>query len=321
MKLVIVRNAFDDVETERSVAAGHGVDVVDQRDAEDLAAAVGDAEGVLVQFVPFGEDVIARCPSLQVIGRYGVGVDNVDVDAASGRGIAVINVPDYCVEEVATHAVALLLTAWRKLPVATDLVRTGRWADWQELQPVAPLSESTLGLVGLGRIGTEVVDQAGGLFGRVLAHDPMATAAPAGIELVDLDELLASSDAVSLHCPLTPETEGIMDARTLALMPRGSVLVNVSRGALVDVEALGDALDAGRPGFAALDVLPTEPPEDDMPLLEHPRAVVTNHVAWYSTRSVGKLRSLLAERCAAYLAGEHVDTVVNRDALGQGASS
>lgn len=321
MKLVIVRNGFSDIETERSVAAEYGVDVVDERDADDLAAAVGDAEGVLVQFTPFGEEVIARCPSLRVIGRYGVGVDNVDVDAASRRGIAVVNVPDYCVEEVATHAVALLLMAWRKLPLAAELVRTGRWKDWEELQPIRPLSESTLGLVGLGRIGTEVVRQVGSLFDRVLAHDPMVTSSPDHVQLVDLDELLTSSHAVSLHCPLTPETRELLNTQTLELMRPDSVLVNVSRGPLVDVAALLDALDAGRPGFAALDVLPTEPPERDLPLVEHPCAVVTNHVAWYSTQSVGRLRSGLAERCAAYLSGQHVTSVVNRDALDQGARS
>lgn len=321
MKLVIVRNGFSDIETERSVAAEYGVDVVDERDADDLAAAVGDAEGVLVQFTPFGEEVIARCPSLRVIGRYGVGVDNVDVDAASRRGIAVVNVPDYCVEEVATHAVALLLMAWRKLPLAAELVRTGRWQDWEELQPIRPLSESTLGLVGLGRIGTEVVRQVGSLFDRVLAHDPMVTSSPDHVQLVDLDELLTSSHAVSLHCPLTPETRELLNTQTLELMRPDSVLINVSRGPLVDVAALLDALDAGRPGFAALDVLPTEPPERDLPLVEHPCAVVTNHVAWYSTQSVGRLRSGLAERCAAYLSGQHVTSVVNRDALDQGARS
>lgn len=321
MKLVIVRNGFSDIETERSVAAEYGVDVVDERDADDLAEAVGDAEGVLVQFTPFGEDVIARCPSLRVIGRYGVGVDNVDVDAASRRGIAVVNVPDYCVEEVATHAVALLLMAWRKLPLAAELVRTGRWQDWEELQPIRPLSESTLGLVGLGRIGTEVVHQVGSLFDRVLAHDPMVTSSPDHVQLVDLDELLASSHAVSLHCPLTPETRELLNTQTLELMRPDSVLVNVSRGPLVDVAALLDALDAGRPGFAALDVLPTEPPVRDLPLVEHPRAVVTNHVAWYSTQSVGRLRSVLAERCAAYLSGQYVTSVVNRDARDRGARS
>lgn len=315
MKLVVVQNGFEDTEVEHAAAAAHGVEVIDERGSDDLAGAVGDAEGVLVQFTPFGEEIIDRCPSLRVIGRYGVGVDNVDVPAASRRGIAVVNVPDYCVEEVASHAVALLLAAWRKLPVAADLVRTGRWQDWKELQPIPPLSESTLGLVGVGRIGAEVTRQAGGLFGRVLAHDPMAASTLDGVELVAFEELLASSDAVSLHCPLTAETSNLMSAQALRLMRPGSVLVNVSRGGLVDVEALADALDAGRPGYAALDVLPTEPPEAGNPLVEHPRALVTNHVAWYSTQSVGRLRSMLADRCAAYLNGANVPSVVNQRAL------
>ena len=321
MKLVIVRNGFEDTEVERAVAAEHGVEVLDERHADDLAAAVGAAEGVLVQFAPFGEDVIARCPSLRVIGRYGVGVDNVDVEAASRRGIAVVNVPDYCVEEVATHAVALLLAAWRKLPLATDLVRSGRWPDWKQLQPIPPLSEATLGLIGVGRIGAEVVRQAGHLFSRVVVFDPLAASTPDGVESVGFEELLANSDAVSLHCPLTEETTHLMNARTLELMRPGSVLVNVSRGGLVDADALAAALESRRPGFAAVDVLETEPPEAGNPLVSHPRAILTNHVAWYSTQSAGRLRSMLADRCAAYLNGGSVPSVVNQRALEHNARS
>lgn len=318
VSLVIVDANYPDASLERSAAAPYGVSVERRlvHSARDIPAAVADAAGLLVQYLKIDETIMAACPSLRVIGRYGVGVDNIDVPAASRRGITVINVPDYAVEEVASHAVALMLAAWRMLPAADRLVRAGRWADWEELAPIAPLSGATLGLVGVGRIGTEVARQARAIFGAVLAHDPYRAALLVDVESVGLEELLERSDVVSLHVPLTDATEHLMNAARLGKMKGGSVLVNVSRGPLVDTVALVAALDRGRPRMAALDVLPVEPPADDDPLLRHPRTLLTNHVAWYSSASTTRLRSSLAERCAMALRGEPVMSVVNPSALG-----
>lgn len=302
--LVIVDAAFPDAQIEREAAARYGI-AVERRLVSDRAAipsAVGCAGGLLVQYLSVDAATIAACPSLRVIGRYGVGLDNVDTRAAEAAGIAVVNVPDYAVEEVATHALALMLASWRRLRTADLMVRDGHWDDWGTLAPIEPLSEATLGLVGAGRIGSELARLARPLVARVLAHDPWVEELPAEVEPVDLDVLLERSDVVSLHVPLNQDTLGLMSAPRLARMRPGSLLVNVSRGPLVDTGALLAGLDAGRPGLAALDVLPQEPPAPDDPLLSHRAVLLTNHVAWYSTQSIARLRRTLAERCAELLA-------------------
>ncbi len=311
-RLVVLDASFGDVEVEIAAAAPYGVSVEDAGGVSGAAivAAAHDADGVLVQYGLIDAETIAHCPGWRVIGRYGVGVDNVDLEAASSHGIAVINVPDYCVEEVATHTAALVLAAWRKLARSRALIDDGRWGDWPALRPVAPLSACTLGLVGVGRIGAEVIRLLSPFFGRVIASDP-AQAPPPGVDAVGLDELFAEADVVSLHCPLTPETRNLVDATRLVTMKPQAVLVNVSRGGLVDTAALDAALRGGRIAAAALDVLPTEPPAADDPLLGAPNLLLTNHTAWYSEQALVTLRQLLAQRCSAYLNGEHVPSVVN----------
>jgi D-3-phosphoglycerate dehydrogenase len=302
--LVVIDSEFPDVTIEQQAAEPLGVRVERRTAAEPaaIAASVGDAAGLLVQYMRIDAATIEACPSLRVIGRYGVGVDNIDTEAAARRGVAVINVPDYGIEEVATHALALLLAAWRRLAAADRLVRAGRWGERPALGAIDALSESTLGLIGVGRIGGRLAQIVAPLFGRVAVHDPFATSLPSEVEAMELDELLAESHAVSLHVPLTPATNPLMDAERLAQMRPGSILVNVSRGAIVDTTALTDALDAGRPALAALDVLPVEPPGADDPLLHDSRILITPHMAWYSTRSIVRLRQLVAERSAAVLA-------------------
>jgi D-3-phosphoglycerate dehydrogenase len=311
-RLVVLDASFGDVSVESEAAAPYGVSVEDAGGATGQAVvqAAADADGVLVQYGLLDAQIIEQCPSWRVIGRYGVGVDNVDLDAATAQGIAVVNVPDYCVEEVATHAAALVLAGWRKLALSRELIDAGRWGDWKALRPVAPLSSSTLGLVGIGRIGGEVVRLLGPFFGRVVSFDPVQEP-PGGVESLTLDEVFEQADVVSLHCPLTPQTRDLVNAARLQSMRRESLLVNVSRGGLIDTAALNDALRSGTIAGAALDVLPQEPPADDDPLLRAPNLLLTNHCAWYSEAALVRLRRLLAERCCAALAGEPVPTVVN----------
>jgi D-3-phosphoglycerate dehydrogenase len=311
-RLVVLDSPFGDIDVEIEAAAAYGVTVEDAGgvSGQAIVAAAGTADGVLVQFEKIEADVIAQCPGWRVIGRYGVGVDNVDLEAATRRGIAVINVPDYCVEEVATHTAALVLAGTRKLAQSRASIDAGRWADWQVVRPVKPLSTCTLGLVGIGRIGAEVARLLSPFFGRVIAHDPVAEP-PAGIEPAGLDEVFAEGDVVSLHCPLTPETEQLVDAERLASMKPHAMLVNVSRGGLVDTAALAAGLAAGRPALAALDVLPEEPPSPDDPVLAASNLLLTNHTAWYSETALVTLRRLAAERCGAFLAGKPVPTIVN----------
>ena len=316
-ELVIADGSYADDAVERAAAEAHGVAV--RRSGVSgpagLPAAVGAADGVLVPLLEVDGPLLDACPSLRVLGRYGVGYDDIDVAAATARGVAVVTVPDYASEEVASHAVALILAVARRLPEGDRLARSGRWEDWPALRPVPALSESTLGLVGVGRIGAEVVRQAGPLFGAVVAVDPGAAAWPDGVEPAALDAVLARSDVVSLHLPLTPATRHLIDADALAAMRPGAALVNVSRGGLVDQAALAAGLAAGRPRFAALDVLDPEPPPADEPLLRSDRVLLTNHIAWYSEGAMHRLRHELADRCARVLHGERVPGLVNPEVL------
>ncbi len=315
-RLVVLDASFGDVDIESRSAAPYGVDIEDAGgvSGDAVIGAAAHADGVLVQYGQITKEIIDECPNWRVIGRYGVGVDNVDLDAASERGIAVVNVPDYCVEEVATHTVALLLAGWRRVALSRELIDSGRWGDWKALRPVQPLSSSTLGLVGIGRIGSEVIRLAGPFFGRVISFDPVQSP-PDGVEAVTLDEVFEQADVVSLHCPLTEQTHNLVNAERLEAMKPGSLLVNVSRGGLIDTAALNDALRAGTIAGAALDVLPQEPPDAEDPLLGAPNVLLTNHSAWYSEASLVNLRRLLAERCCAALAGQPVPTIVNARAL------
>ncbi len=320
-RIVVLDSPFGDVDVEIAAAAPYGVTLQDAGGVAGpaIVAAASTADGILVQFGNVGADVIEQCPGWRVIGRYGVGVDNVDLDAATRAGIAVINVPDYCVEEVATHTAALVLAGSRKLAPSRALIDAGRWSDWQAIRPIHPLSTRTLGLVGAGRIGTEVARLLGPFFGRVIAYDPIQEPPP-DVEPAGLDEVFSTADVVSLHCPLTAETEQLVDAARLASMKPEAMLVNVSRGALVDTAALAAALCAGRLGCAALDVLSQEPPADDDVLLEAPNLLLTNHSAWYSEAAVVTLRRLVAQRCSAYLNGADVPTVVNARQLAESST-
>jgi D-3-phosphoglycerate dehydrogenase len=311
-RLVVLDASFGEIGIESEAAAAYGVSVEDAGGVSGAAVveAAGTADGVLVQYGQITAEIIEQCPSWRVIGRYGVGVDNVDLDAATEHGIAVINVPDYCVEEVATHAAALLLAGWRKLAQSRELIDGGRWGDWKVLQPIQPLSSSTLGLVGIGRIGGEVIRLLSPFFGRIISFDPVQNP-PAGVQAATLDEVFTEADVISLHCPLTPETRDLVNAERLESMKPGALLVNVSRGPLVDTAALNAALRSGTIAGAALDVLPQEPPDADDPLLSAPNLLLTNHSAWYSEVSLVRLRRLLAQRCCDALAGEPVPTVVN----------
>lgn len=314
--LLVVEQPFGASTIELAAADNHGVRVqgVPAADPEAFAEAARHADGVIVQFLRLDAQMLAA-NNWKVVGRYGIGVDNVDVEAATELGIAVINVPDYCIEEVAQHAVALIYAGWRGLRTANRLVLDGKWSKWAEIGNVGRMSDSTLGLVGLGRIGTQVARLLQPAFGRILVHDPFSVDDLPGTQRADLDGLLAESHVVSLHCPLTSDTRGLMNAERLAAMRIEAILVNVSRGELIDVAALPAALDAGRPGQALLDVLPAEPPPNDMAVLHDPRVVITPHVAWLSTDSITELRSKVADRCAAYLTGGDGVSVVNRAAL------
>lgn len=287
MSRVLVLDPHASLEEVRAVLSGtnsvveagtHVAGTVDAGHTDDL-------EALLIAFdTAVGAEDIARLSALKIIATTSIGYEQVDIEAAAGRGIWVCNVPDYCVEEVADTTIGLLLALTRGIVALDRSVRLGQWS-CKVAGPLAPLSEVRLGLIGFGRIGRAVAARANALRIEVWAYDPLV-AAEAIIEAkarpASLNELLASCSAFSLHVPLTSQTEGLIGAAEIARMPRGAVVINTARGRLVDVDALLRGLEDEHLGGAALDVLPVEPPTDAAPAPVAPNLIVTPHAAWYS---------------------------------------
>jgi D-3-phosphoglycerate dehydrogenase len=287
--LITDQNFGDDARIERDIASAAGAELIvlacrTEAEVAD-ALALHRPDVLLVQFVPVGARALQGANGLAGVVRYGVGLDNVDTRAAAAGGIAVASVPDYCVDEVADHTLALLLAVERKVVELAQETRGGGW-DFRVARPVRRLRGLTLGLVGFGRIGQAVAGRGAALGLEPLGFDPLVAEA----EAASLEELLRRADVLSLHVPLTDETRGLIGARELALLPEGAVVLNTSRGGLVDEAALADALAAGRLRGAGLDVLADEPPAADHPLRTAPNVVLTPHTAWYSEAAIEELR-------------------------------
>jgi len=298
MRVLITDAEYSSLEIEADILAeaGHQLVVGSCKTADDVIQAAGGVDAMLVQYAPITAAVFEALPQVKLVCRYGVGVDVVDTEAAREHGVWVCNVPDYGTTEVSLHAVAMLLALLRNLTGHDRDVRAGHW-DYHLGGELRRPSTLTLGVVGLGRIGRLTAERASPWFGAVVGYDPYLpdSAWPAGFERVDLPEVFARSSAVTLHLPLADETRGLVGVDLVQRMPAGSYLVNTSRGGLVDLDALLAALESGRLAGVALDVLPQEPPPSDHPLLTHPRALITPHVAWYSTEAELELRRKAAQ--------------------------
>jgi D-3-phosphoglycerate dehydrogenase / 2-oxoglutarate reductase len=292
----------DNVAEEDAVFQSAGVRFgqVVARTEEDFLHHGRDAHALLVQYGAVTRRVIEGLPNLRLLVRYGVGVDGIDLAAATDRGIPVVNVPDYGTDEVANHAVALLLALARKLPRLDRQTRAGRW-DVFEVQPIHRLAGQTVGIVGCGRIGSRVARKLGGFDLRLLAHDPYVADFPPGVTPAGLDRLLAESDYMTLHCPLTAGTRHLVDGAALARMKPTAVLINTARGGLVDTAALADALARGRLAGAGLDVTEQEPLPPGSPLLRLEQVIVTPHAAWYSEEGRSDLKRRVAEEAVRVL--------------------
>jgi phosphoglycerate dehydrogenase-like enzyme len=298
---------------------GVTVDVVpDGTDAAEIAAAAADAPAAIVGVRPMRAPEIATLRTTGLLIRAGIGYDIIDVAAASERGIWVANVPDYCIDEVADHAVLLLMSAWRRLFELEKVWHAGKWVNPSITPPVHRTRGRRLGVVGFGRIGRAVAARALGFGWEVVAYDPLLPAEAvraAGASPVGLDELFTTSDAVSLHSPLTAETRHLVSAERLASVKEGFVLVNTSRGGLIDIDALDAALDSGRVAAVGLDVLEDEPaPDLSRPIFQRPNVVLTPHLAWYSIEARVDLARLAAENAYRYIQGERPWNIVNPDA-------
>jgi len=271
---------------------------------------------VIVHELPMPRDTIERLAGTLLIVRAGAGYNTVDVAAAAEHGVWVANVPDYCTDEVADHTLMLLLAISRRLRAMESLARSDPWTYRETLPEVHRIRGHRLGIVGLGAIGREVARRALAFDWEVVAADPRAEdpnfEAPVGVQIVGLDELFTSSDAITLHCPLTRETLRLVNVERLNSMRRGAIIINTSRGALVDLSAVKGALGEGRLGGLGLDVADGEPsPELDSSLTSHPGVVVTPHLAWYSIESRRDLAIHAAEEALRVIRGEPPRHAVN----------
>lgn len=307
------------LEIERRVAgaAGLGLELRQCRTAEEVASACRDADGLIVQYAPITRAVLAALPRCRVVVRYGVGTDTVDVDAATDHGVAVCNVPDYGVEEVSDHALALLLALGRRIVTLDRAVHAGDWS-LASSPDVRRLRGRVLGLVGLGRIGRALARKAAALGLVVLAVDPVADPPAPEVTTVGFDELLARSDFVSLHAPLVPATRHLFDDAAFHRMKPGAFLINTARGGLVDTDALTRALAEGRLAGAGIDVLETEPIPPGHPLLDQPACLLTPHAGWFSQDAFAELKTKAAEEAVAVLTGGTPRYCLNPTALGSG---
>ncbi|MCY1667525.1 C-terminal binding protein [Rhizobium sp. SL86] len=272
-----------------------------------LIAECADADALLVLREPITARVLAALPKLKVIGRFGVGLDTIDVEACTRAGVQVTNVPDSNLDEVSTHALAMILALVRRLKLYDTAVRNGRWKALADGEGITRPDRQTLGLIGFGQIGRLTARKAAAFGYRIAAYDPHMPAdriEAAGATPVSLDELIERSDIISLHVPFTPETSNIISRERIARMREGAILINVSRGGLIDEEALAEALTSGQIAAAGLDTLAAEPPSPDNPLLKLDNVLLSPHAAHYSTQSYAEVRSKVFADVAAVLRGE-----------------
>ena len=273
---------------------------------EAILQVARDADALLVTYAKVTSEIIRGMERCRIISRFGIGVDNVDIDAATEAGIVVTKVPDYCIDEVSDHAMALLLAVVRKIPFANARAHAGRW-EMPAVVPIHRLRGSTLGLVGFGRIPQMVAPKAKAFGLKVVTYDPYVAEAiivGAGVERVDFAELVKISDYISIHTPLMPATQGLFNHDLLAQMKPTAYLINTARGAIVDEVALARALDAGQLAGAGLDVLSQEPPSAS-PLLGRDNVILTPHMSFYSVESLVELQTKAAQDVVRGFLGQH----------------
>jgi D-3-phosphoglycerate dehydrogenase len=308
-----------DVEREILEQAGAEMLVAETGKEDEVVGLAPRADAILTCWQPVTPAVLDTAPHCRIVARYGIGLDNIAVEHATGLGIMVTNVPDFCLEEVADHTVALLLACARQIVPCARATRSGRWERGGG-PPLRRLSEQTLGLIGYGAIARTVAAKARGLGFRLMAYTPRLAPdalGPLGTATNDLGELLRAVDYVSIHVPLTNETRGLIDEAALRQMKPTAYLINTSRGAVVDEAALYRALTEGWIAGAALDVLTREPPDPILPLLALDNVIVTPHVAFYSEEAIAALQRRAAEQVATVLRGDLPDNVVNPAVLQQ----
>lgn len=314
--VVITDWTFPDLEVERGILEAGGVSLRSRqcRTEQELIELCSEADAVITQFAKVNEAVVHSMQRARAIVRYGIGVDNVALEAARTRGIPVCNVPDYCIDEVADQTMAFILAVTRQVVTHANHLSAGRWGLASPLTAMKALRDLTIGVVGFGRIGREVVRRLSAFKCRVLVFDPVVAARDielAGAHPVSFEQLLGESDVLTLHCPSNPHTRRLMNRETFARLKPGAIFINVGRGDLADPDSLTEALKSGHLSAAALDVFDPEPIPAGHPILSLPNVILAPHIASCSVPAVKKLRESVAQIALAALRGERLATVVN----------
>jgi D-3-phosphoglycerate dehydrogenase len=305
MKVLLTDQAFPDTDLESEILAESGHDLIVASSPEDVRKLAPEADAILNALAPIGADLIAMMTKARIIARYGIGVDNIDVEAAASSGIVVTNVPDYCVEEVASHAVAMALMLLRNLQRADESARAGQWGVGS-VRPLHRISTLTVGLLGFGRIGRLVATSMASFGSNILVYDPYAAQIPGPFQRVDQDELFTRSNILFLHAPLTPETRGIVNEAMLSKLPSEAIVINAARGPLVVLDDLVAALRSGHLKGAALDTFPVEPLDPTL-IADVPNLLLSPHTAFYSEEAIKESQLKATRQIVKVLAGEPAD--------------
>ena len=307
------------MDIERKILARPDIELKDYqyRDAAHVKEITADCDVLVTQYADINREVIENLAHCRMIIRYAIGVDNIDLAAASERGIPVVNVPDYGIDEVSTYAVTLLLCAARKIPQTIDMIRRAEW-NYAITKPMYRTAGKTVGLIGFGRIPRAVAKKLSGFDMQILAYDPFVSeerAKELGVKLVSFEELVCQSDYISVHCPLTAQTHHIVNEDVLRAMKKTAFLINTSRGATVDTEALYRACRDGEIAGAAIDVTEQEPLPAGSPLRTLNNLIITPHIAWYTEEAIATLKEKLAQEIIRVYEGGQPVNIVNRNSL------
>lgn len=309
-KVLITDYEFEDLRYEENVFAESGLDIefikAQCKTEDDVIEKAQEAHAILNQYAPLSRRVVESLQETKIISRYGVGVNTIDLEAAAEKGIIVANVPDYGMEEVSNHALALMLSWARKIPLLNNEVKQGNW-DFKAGVPIHRFNEQTLGVLGFGRIPRRLIEKAKPLHIKTAAYDPFVTEeemAACGVVKMELDEIIRESDFLSVHVPLIKDTFHLLDAKRFSQMKNSAVVINTARGPIIDEKALIAALEQGQIAGAALDVAEEEPIGRDNPLLKMDNVILTPHSAWYSEEAMVELRQKAAMNIVQVLSGE-----------------
>jgi len=318
-KVVLTDNIFPDLIMEREMLAKVDAELIEVTESANVGPECEDADAVIDTYELVPAEMIEKMTKCKLIIRNGIGVNTIDVDAATKKGIMVANVPTYCLDEVATHAITLMLAVARKITKLNDSVKSGVW-DVKVATPVYSLQGKTLGLVGFGKIPRLVKEKSVPFGMNVVIYDPYVTdeqAAEAGVKKVGIEELIKTSDFISIHCPLTPETRGMFNEAAFKKMKKTAYIINTARGPVIKEEDLIAALQNGEIAGAGLDVLTSDAVDINNPLLKMDNVIVTPHAAWYSEESIVTRRRQTIESVISVLEGDEPLSLVNRKQLGR----